>query len=64
MDFHTAFERLEQAGYKASVTVKNDVPIELLFWDDGLNGWNSWCLILEDETIPQDAADDVNELKG
>lgn len=62
MHFNEACKKLEAAGIKTCVNLHGDQPVELLFWDDGLDRWNSFCEIQGDETIPADAEADINEL--
>ena len=62
MTYQEAYQRLEQGGENMSVSMRKDTPVELLIWDEGLNRWDSYCIILDDETIPADAASDIEEL--
>ena len=62
MNFREACSILEKAGVDTSVSIRKDSPVELLFWDSGLDSWNSFCLINDDETIPTDAVADICEL--
>ena len=62
MDFREACRRLNDAGIETMVSMRKDSPVELLFFDEGIRGWNSFCLINDDETIESDAAEDILEI--
>lgn len=62
MDYTEAYNRLDKAGLTVSVSMRNDSPVELLFFDEGIRQWNSWCLIDENGNIPEDARETIEEL--
>lgn len=60
MTYSEAFNRLTAAGLVCSVSLRRDVPVELLFIDYG--NWNHFCNIDDAGNIDADAAADIEEL--
>jgi hypothetical protein len=61
MTYQEACNILNAAGIETAVTMRSDDPVELLFWDKGMNRFNHFCNI-EGECVEENAAADILDM--